>query len=171
MSDRDPKFDSYVMKIHSVLGRIDYYRLLGVSATASQAEIKKTFYAIAKKFHPDRNRDASEPIQDAIYDIYKRITEAYRVLQNIEKRERYNEALAAGHNRLEQDMRVSKTPKAPADTITDRSSREFYIKAQEELAKGNLLQADLHIKMASRRSPDSKAIRDLVGEILRAKRK
>ena len=170
MSDRDPKFDAYVMKIFGVLDQIDYYRLLGVSPTASQAEIKKTFYAIAKKFHPDRNRDASEPVQKAIYDIYKRITEAYRVLQSEEKRKSYNQALSDGCVRLEQDMRISKTPKDPVDTITDKASREFYTKAKEELAKGNLLQADLHIKMASRRSPNNKAIRDLIVEILRSKK-
>jgi curved DNA-binding protein CbpA len=169
MTERDPKFDAYVMKIYRALNRLDYYRLLGAAPSASSADIKKTFYAIAKKFHPDRNRNASPEVARALYDIYKRITEAYRVLQSDEKRKRYNETLKEGHVRLEQDMRVSLTPKDPADTITDKTAREFYIKAREALDAQNVLQADLHIKMAIRRVPDNKAVRTLVGRILQAK--
>ncbi len=171
MNDRDSKFDAYVLKIHSALGRLDYYRLLGISPKASVTDIKKTYYAIAKKFHPDRNRDASEEVQKALYEIYKRITEAYRVLQNDEKRQRYNQVLAEGHVRLEQDMRASLTSKDPADTISDKVAREFFVKAREELTNGNILQADLHVKMAARRMPDNNAIRALVADIIGAKAK
>ena len=58
MKSRDPQFDNYVLKIHAVLDRIDYYRLLGVKHDATRADIKKAFHGIARKFHPDRNRDA-----------------------------------------------------------------------------------------------------------------
>ena len=169
MSTRDPSFDAYVMKIHSVLDRLDYYRLLGVSPTASPADVKKTFYAIAKRFHPDRNRDASDAVYNALYDIYKRINEAYRVLMNPEKRERYNEVLKSGVVRLVKDTRTSGAPRDPVDTIAERSTREFYQKAKEELSKGNLGLAELHIKMAVGREPRNEAIRELVAEILRAK--
>jgi curved DNA-binding protein CbpA len=169
MSLRDSNFDAYVMKIYSVLDRLDYYRLLGVSPAATSAEVKQSFYAIAKKFHPDRNRDAPKQVFQAIYTIYKRINEANRVLQNPNKRERYDDALKMGMVRLEQDMRKSFEPTDPADTISQKSAREFYLKAKEELEKGNLLQADLHIKMAANREPNNQAIRTLVADILNAK--
>ena len=171
MSTRDPSFDAYVMKIRSVLDRLDYYRLLGVSPTASNEEVKKTFYAIAKKFHPDRNREAPETVYKALYDIYKRINEAYRVLLDPAKRERYNAILKTGTVRLEQDMRTSGPPKSPVDTISDRVARDFYTKAEEEFQKGNLLQAELHIKMAAGRDASNEAIRALISDILKAKAK
>ncbi len=64
----------------------DYYEILGVSKDADPAEIKKAFWKLAKKYHPDVNNDdpqASEKFQEA--------NEAYEVLSNAEKRQRYDQ--------------------------------------------------------------------------------
>lgn len=169
MSSRDPQFDDYVLKIHAVLDKLDYYRLFGVTPATPPGDIKRVFYAMAQRFHPDRNRDAPAHVGQAIYTIYKRINEAYRVLCDEEKRTLYNKALAQGHTRLEQDMRSSLAPKTPADTIQLKAAREMYQKAEEALASGNLMQADLYIKVALGKEPKSEAIRDLLREILRVK--
>lgn len=169
MTTRDPNFDDYVLKIHAVLDKLDYYRLFGVDRDASAADIKRVFYALAKRFHPDRNRDASVSVQKAIYNIYKRINEAYRVLCDEEKRALYHKALKQGHMRLEQDMRSSLAPKKPVDTIRSKGAREMYEKAEQALESGNFMQADLYAKVALGKEPDSEAVRDLLREILRRK--
>jgi curved DNA-binding protein CbpA len=169
MSTRDPKFDDYVLKIHAVLDRLTYFRLFGISPTATLEEIKRVFYAMAQRFHPDRNLGAPENVQNAIYDIYKRINEAYRVLCDPEKRAMYEEALKQGYTRLEQDMRSSFGPKHPVDTIQLKAAREMYTKAEEALKSGNLMQADLCIKVALGKEPANEAIRNLLKEILTAK--
>jgi len=167
---RDPNFDAYALKIHHVLDRLDYYRLLGVDPKAGVTDIRKAFYAIAGKFHPDRNRDADDKVKKALYDIFKRLNEAYRVLCNPTKRQAYAENLANGKVRLEQDTRQKTGPKNPEDTIKSREARQFYRQAAGELKKGNLMQADLHIKLAISREPGSKAIKELIAEILKAKK-
>ncbi len=162
---RDPNFDAYVIKIYNVLDRLDYYRLLGVDQKAGASAIRKAFYAIAGKFHPDRNRDADEHVSKALYDIFKRLNEAYRVLCNPSRRQAYDANLSDGKVRLEQDSRKSIGPKNPEDTIKSREARQFYRQAADELKKGNMMQADLHIKLAKSREPGSKAINGLIAKI------
>ncbi|XP_060066217.1 dnaJ homolog subfamily A member 2-like [Ylistrum balloti] len=58
------------------------YEVLGVSKTASDGEIKKSYYKLAKEFHPDKNPQAE--------DKFKEISFAYEVLSNPEKRETYD---------------------------------------------------------------------------------
>ena len=64
----------------------DYYAVLGVSASASQDEIKKQYRKLAAKHHPDKNR--SDP---KAAERFKEISEAYQVLGDAEKRKQYDE--------------------------------------------------------------------------------
>jgi DnaJ-class molecular chaperone len=50
----------------------DYYRILSLTKTASQPQIKQGFYALAKKYHPDVNKGQE--------DKFKEINEAYEVM-------------------------------------------------------------------------------------------
>lgn len=59
----------------------DYYEVLGIDKSTSQSEIKKAFYRLAKKHHPDRGGDAEK---------FKEINEAYMVLQDPDKRAKYD---------------------------------------------------------------------------------
>lgn len=62
----------------------DYYKVLGVSESASQAEIKRAFRRLALKYHPDRN-----PSPEA-EERFKEVVEAYQVLVDPERRARYD---------------------------------------------------------------------------------
>jgi curved DNA-binding protein CbpA len=166
---RDPKFDAYVFEIHNVLDRLDYYHLLGVKQQSGVSEIRKAFFAIAAKFHPDRNRDADEKIQLALYDIFKRLNEAYRILCNAEHRQLYNANLAEGKTRFEKSTRAKKGPQNQEDSIKNLQARQFYRQAVQELKNGNLAQAQLHIQVAITRERGNKAISQLANKITEAK--
>ncbi|MEI8291899.1 MAG: DnaJ C-terminal domain-containing protein, partial [Verrucomicrobiota bacterium] len=64
----------------------DYYQSLGVSRTASEADIKKSFRKLAREFHPDVARDKKKAEEK-----FKEINEAYEVLGDAEKRKKYDE--------------------------------------------------------------------------------
>jgi len=62
----------------------DYYEILGVRRDASQEEIKKAFRRLARKYHPDVNKDPEAQ------ERFKEINEAYQVLSDPEKRKLYD---------------------------------------------------------------------------------
>ncbi|OGU56278.1 MAG: hypothetical protein A2X64_08915 [Ignavibacteria bacterium GWF2_33_9] len=63
----------------------DYYKILGVSKTASAAEIKTAFRNLTKKYHPDVNN--TDPKAE---EKFKDVNEAYQVLSDPEKRQKYD---------------------------------------------------------------------------------
>lgn len=67
------------------MAKRDYYEILGITNSADQAEIKKAYRKIAIKFHPDKNPD-----DPAAEEKFKEAAEAYEVLSNAEKRQRYD---------------------------------------------------------------------------------
>ena len=63
----------------------DYYKILGIEKTASAEEIKKAYRKLALKWHPDKN-----PNNKAAEDKFKKISEAYAVLSDMQKRKDYD---------------------------------------------------------------------------------
>ncbi|KAJ2582263.1 DnaJ-like protein [Coemansia sp. RSA 1836] len=75
----------------------EYYEWLEVTPAATQAEIKKKYYVLALKYHPDKNPSAEAE------DKFKQISEAYQVLSDPKQRHQYNE-LGAEKNREDNAM-------------------------------------------------------------------
>lgn len=73
------------------MAKRDYYEVLGVSKSAEDTEIKKSYRKIAMKYHPDRNPDNKEA-----EDKFKEAAEAYEVLSDQDKRARYDRFGHAG---------------------------------------------------------------------------
>lgn len=73
------------------MAKRDYYEVLGVDKGASEQEIKKAYRQKAIQFHPDKN-----PGDKASEDKFKEAAEAYEVLSNAEKKQRYDQYGHAG---------------------------------------------------------------------------
>ncbi len=73
------------------MSKRDFYEILGVTKSASDDEIKKAYRKLAIKYHPDKNPD-----DKAAEEKFKEAAEAYEVLSNTEKRQRYNQYGHAG---------------------------------------------------------------------------
>ena len=68
------------------MAKRDYYEILGLSKGASAAEIKKAYRKMAIKYHPDKNPDDKDAEEK-----FKEAAEAYEVLSNDQKRQRYDQ--------------------------------------------------------------------------------
>jgi len=69
----------------------DYYEVLGVSKTSTDEEIKKSYRKLAKKYHPDVNPDNKEAEAK-----FKEVSEAYEILTDTQKRQKYDQFGHAG---------------------------------------------------------------------------
>ncbi len=65
----------------------NHYEVLGVARDASKKEIRSAYYKLAKAYHPDKNPDASAEPE------IKVVNEAYRILSDVERRQRYDRQL------------------------------------------------------------------------------
>jgi DnaJ family protein C protein 7 len=67
----------------------DYYKILGVTRSANDSEIKRSYRKLALEFHPDKNNDSEEQRKVAEAK-FKDVSEAYTVLSDAQKRRKYD---------------------------------------------------------------------------------
>ena len=80
----------------------NYYEILEISNNASQETIERVYKLLAKKYHPDLNPENPE----AAAEKFKEISEAYEILSDSEKREKYNRELEEERKQIEYQNQV-----------------------------------------------------------------
>ena len=66
---------------------VNYYSVLGIGKNASKEEIKKAYHRSALKYHPDKNKNENSEA------MFKKVVEAYEVLSDPYKKERYDNSI------------------------------------------------------------------------------
>lgn len=80
----------------------DYYSTLGISPSATQAEIKRAYRNLAKQFHPDSQVAPAGQGENSTHDQIVQINAAYEVLGDVQKRQRYDrDRLTPGQGHVE----------------------------------------------------------------------
>jgi rubrerythrin len=88
-----PEVLERIWHFHDSLKSMDFYKLLGIMAFASNDQIKKAFRSLAHEFHPDSFMNAGEEIQQKLNTIMAHVTHAYTTLMDPVKKRNYDMTL------------------------------------------------------------------------------
>jgi len=104
----EPKVDldsDFVKKVEDTFNRLtatDFYDILDIDKKATDDEIKKAYYRVAKVFHPDRHFSLpSDALKNKLHTIFSQITEAYRILSDSKMRNAYDQSLSIKPAKIE----------------------------------------------------------------------
>jgi len=85
-----------VLDIKRRLPEIDFYQVLGVARSANEEEVKKAYFVLARKYHPDRfGRHLPPGVKEQVDDVFDYITKAYRTLTNRDQKTTYASKLSS----------------------------------------------------------------------------
>jgi len=86
-----PREIAEVLTLRDTLPSMTLYQILDIPKTASDEDIKKAYFQLARRFHPDRfDRQVAAQYKAQIHEVFDSITNAYRVLGNKESRRVYD---------------------------------------------------------------------------------
>jgi curved DNA-binding protein CbpA len=85
-----------IIEKHASLREATLYDLLGITITANDQEVKKAYYAMAKKYHPDRHHSPYlRDVHGLLEELFGKITDAYQMLSSPLERNRYDAKIRA----------------------------------------------------------------------------
>jgi len=119
-----------------------HYQVLGVTPDATPAVIQNAFFALAKRWHPDRLRPEVVDLKDQASRLFSRISEASQVLSDAASRKVYDESLLTGDS-ADEAAQVQKVLKATS----------AFQKAEVLLKRGNLALAEKEAQIAFENDP------------------
>ena len=125
----------------------DYYELLGVSPSATVADVRKAYARLAREKHPDRFTDPAEKVR--VQKLFQDITHAFNTLTNAERREEYDRG------------RGKPQPATPEEIAADAFER-----GQAAIASGQLEDAITLLQTAVHHDPQRPAYHAALGHAL-----
>jgi len=160
-NDHLAEVERFVNRAHDVLDTISYYRLLSLQPDAQGADIKRAYYRLAGRLHPDLfGKQISDDFRQKLTAVYSRVVEGYKVLSTPKRRKLYNEQLDKGVVRLTADAEAAPTRKRPEDQIRNPSAKRMFMLGTQALNSGDKKSATMNFQMALSAEPGNKVIED-----------
>ncbi|MDP9037558.1 MAG: DnaJ domain-containing protein [Myxococcota bacterium] len=122
----------------ATIDRVDYFTMLDIARDANGETIRLAFFALAKRWHPDRLPLELAPLRDACSRVFSRMSEAHATLSDEKQRARYMKLLADGSGTPEMQETVAKVVEAATD----------FQKAEVFFRKNDLVQAEAYCRRA-----------------------
>jgi curved DNA-binding protein CbpA len=129
-----------VASLYQRLDEITHYELLGVKQDATSQEISNAYFALVKRFHPDRLPPTLAPIVRCAQMIFDRVTEANETLTSQSARDEYQRAVAAGGGTRASERMMRDV----LESTVDFQKAEVLVKRREYPQAMKMLQSAIH---------------------------
>jgi len=170
----DAQFLIEVETLAQVLDQLDYYGVLKLPQGAGAADVKAAYYRESRNYHPDRFAAVENAeLRELIGRIYRRINEAYTVLRDDRKRERYL-ADVTGPERArklrfteveESAVVVDQKKKLDEQFGQTPNGRKFYATATLEMKAGHWDAAERALKSALMYEPSNAKFKEQLAQV------
>ena len=148
-------------ELHSGLETLPYHVFLGVLEHTQGDELRTAFHARAQLLHPDQFYELDDAeLRAKIYAVYKRVTEAYRVLSDPKERAQYEAQRKGGAVRIDRSTRTVSTLKRPEDAITNPQAKKYFLLAIEQERRGDRKGARLNLQLALQMDPANPVLKE-----------
>jgi curved DNA-binding protein CbpA len=122
-----------------------YFDVLGVAKTAAGEDIRNAYFALAKRWHPDRTPPELAELKPLVASVFAKIGEAYAALGDADKRAAYLKS-------LESPLSV-RSPAEEEQVVRAVNAALEFQKAEALLKKNDVLGAERHIRLAADADP------------------
>lgn len=148
----------------------NYYQILGISPETTDKEIRRIYYQLAQKYHPDKARTTEE--MKAFEENFALISEAYNVLKDSERRKEYNKSIglseSTGTVSVVRDQTAGLSANQQTDKmepshgsvkssgVTERAvvARRAFFKAGQYMQSGDFSRAAEFLEVAVKNAPE-----------------
>jgi curved DNA-binding protein CbpA len=174
----EPSFELETEAFSQILETLDYYEVLKIPKSATPGQIRDAFQALTRLYHPDRYFAYPDSLfKDQVLKVYKRITEAYVILRDDRKRQKYL-ADVTGADRGKR-LRFTEEDEAETRDIAKRKieeqightpkGRQLYQLAMRDVEAGRNDSAIRNLRMASSFEPENQLFKDKLRELEKAR--
>jgi curved DNA-binding protein CbpA len=139
-----------VLAFQERLPELNYYQILNVPKTATEDEIKKAYFHLARRFHPDRfDRSIPQSYRVQIEDVFDKITKAYRTLTTRDARRDYDGRMATGGEDKPRDVQAkAETKFRQARTLYNQGRYQDALVLLEEVVRLNRNKGGYYLLLA-----------------------
>ena len=152
--------------VTGLLDSLDYFQVLKVERTATTAELKAAFYRESRLYHPDRVFHVEDPALKAnVHRVYKRVTEAWSVLRDEEKRRKYLADVSGPMReqklRWTEESEVERKRAREEEVGATPNGRKFYAAGVAAVEAGRLEEALRNFKAALMYEPQNARYKEM----------
>jgi curved DNA-binding protein CbpA len=167
-ADATPDPRAEIDALFALVSDADHYRILDVGRTADSAEIKRSYYALAKRFHPDRfQRDATDSQRTQIEAAFMKITQAYETLRDPRARAAYELKLGTQTGASGASSSASSAKSTTnANLPREQRAAESFAQGLAALKQNNLSSAVTLLGEAARLAPQQSRYHAFYGSAL-----